>query len=63
MALFLVFFSSCVSKKKYLEMETGRLKAEDLSRQLTTENNAKATRIEALIADFERKKNELLERN
>ena len=44
-------------------MEAGRLKAEKLSQQLTDENNAKATRIEVLIADFESMKNELLENN
>lgn len=44
-------------------MESGRLKAEDLSRQLTDENNAKAARIKALIVDFESMKNELLESN
>ena len=59
----LIVFSSCVSKKKYLEMETGRLKAEELSRNLSDENSAKANRIEALIADFESMKNELLENN
>ena len=59
----LLVFSSCVTKKKYLEMESGRLKAEKLSRQLSDENNAKAARIEALIADFESMKNELLESN
>jgi len=65
--LFILFvfvgFSSCVSKKKYLEMEAGRLKAEQLSQQLDKENNDKAARIEALIADFEKMKNELLESN
>lgn len=59
----LIVFSSCVSKRKYLEMQAGRLKAEKLSQQLNDENNAKATRIEALIADFEHMKNELLESN
>ena len=44
-------------------MESGRLKAEELSRQLSDENSAKAARIEALIADFESMKNELLESN
>ncbi len=44
-------------------MESGRMKAEDLSRQLSSENNEKAARIEALIADFESMKNELLENN
>jgi chromosome segregation ATPase len=56
-------FSSCVSKKKYLEMEAGRLKAEELSRKLDGENRDKAARIEALIADFEAMKNELMESN
>jgi chromosome segregation ATPase len=61
---FLVFgMTSCVSKKKYLEMEAGRLKAEELSRKLDGENRDKAARIEALIADFESMKNELMESN
>ena len=60
---FLLLFSGCVSKKKYLEMETGRLKAERMASQLDEENKAKAKRIEALIADFEVMKNELLENN
>lgn len=44
-------------------MENGRLNAEENSRQLSNENSAKAVRIEALIADFENMKNELLESN
>jgi len=59
----LITFSSCVSKKKYIEMETGRLKAEKLSRKLDEESNAKSLRIEELIADFESMKNELMENN
>jgi chromosome segregation ATPase len=59
----LVSLSSCVSKKKFLEMEAGRLKAEELSRKLDAENNAKAERIKALIADYEEMKNELMESN
>ena len=62
-SLFLLVFSSCVSKKKFLEMQDGRLKAEELSRQLSDQNDAKAERIKALIADFESMKNELLESN
>lgn len=62
-SIVLVSFSSCVSKKKFLEMQTGRLKAEDLSRKLDGENKAKAERIKALIADYEEMKNELLESN
>jgi len=63
LSAFLIVFTSCVSKKKYLEMESGRLKAEELSRQLSDENSEKANRIKALIADFESMKNELLENN
>ena len=58
-----VGLSSCVSKKKFLEMEAGRLKAEELSRKLDAENRDKAGRIEVLIADFEAMKNELMESN
>lgn len=54
---------SCVSKKKFVEMQSGRLKAENMVRQLTDETNAQAKRIEALIADFETMKNELMESN
>lgn len=56
-------FTSCVSKKKFLEMESGRLQAEELSRKLDTENKDKAARIKVLIADFEAMKNELMESN
>jgi chromosome segregation ATPase len=56
-------FTSCVSKKKYVEMQNGRLKAEQQSRRLSDENNEKAARISALIADYERMKNDLLENN
>ena len=55
-----IIFSSCVSKKKFLEMQSGRQRAEEKVRQLTSENNAKAARIEAMIADFETMKNELV---
>ena len=62
--LIIVFsLTSCVSKKKFLEMQNGRLSAEELSRKLTEENDAKAARIKALIEDFELMKNELLESN
>ncbi|MBN2636077.1 MAG: hypothetical protein JXR61_07390 [Prolixibacteraceae bacterium] len=61
--LFLVVFSGCVSKKKFLEMEAGRLRAETLASRLNDENKAKADRIEVLIDDFETMKNELLENN
>ncbi len=62
-ALFLIVFSGCVSKKKFVEMQNGRTRAEKLARQLDDENKAKAARIEALIADFEAMKNELLVNN
>ncbi len=62
-SIILFAFTSCVSKKKYLEMEAGRLKAEELSRKLDGENKDKAERIKALIADFEAMKNELMESN
>lgn len=58
-----IFFSSCVAKKKYLEMQDGRFKAEEQVVKLTEETNYRATRIEALIADFQSMKNELLESN
>jgi chromosome segregation ATPase len=56
-------FSSCVSKKKFTEMQSGRLKAEEQVVKLTDENSYQASRIEALISDFENMKNELLESN
>jgi len=59
----IVSFTSCVSKKKFLEMQAGRLKAEEKVRQLTEENKNKASRIEALITDYETMKNELMESN
>ena len=61
--IIILSFSSCVSKKKFLEMQEGRTKAEQKVRELTTENNYMASRIEALISDFETMKNELMESN
>lgn len=58
-----LFITSCVSKKKFTEMQNGRLRAEEQVRQLTEENNARAARIKAMIADFESMKNELMESN
>jgi len=58
-----LIFTSCVSKKKFTEMQDGRLLAEEQVRQLTAENNARAARIEAMIADFESMKNELMGSN
>ncbi|PIF06316.1 MAG: hypothetical protein CSA36_02175 [Draconibacterium sp.] len=63
LALVFIVFSGCVSKKKFLEMEAGRLKAEQLAARLNNENNKKAERIQALIADFEEMKNDLLASN
>lgn len=63
LAIMALAVSSCVSKKKFVEMENGRLKAEELSRKLDSENKDKAARIKALIADFEAMKNELMESN
>lgn len=62
-AVILLIFTSCVSKKKFLEMQGGRLKAEEEVRQLSAESNAQAQRIKALIFDYETMKNELLESN
>lgn len=58
-----LIFTSCVSKKKFIEMQEGRIQAEQQVRQLSQENNARAERILALIADFEAMKNELLGSN
>jgi chromosome segregation ATPase len=55
--------SSCVSKKKFVEMETSKLRAEDRVRELTNENEAQANRIEELIAEFEKMKQDLLNSN
>ncbi|MCA1760721.1 MAG: hypothetical protein LC658_13215 [Bacteroidales bacterium] len=60
---FSLVFTSCVSKKKFTEMQNGRLQAEEQVRELTAENNARADRIKAMIADFESMKNELMESN
>jgi predicted RNase H-like nuclease (RuvC/YqgF family) len=62
-SILLIFLTSCVAKKKYLEMQDGRLKAEEQVIKLTEENNYRASRIEALIADFQSMKNELMESN
>lgn len=60
LAVFIIFTSGCVSKKKFLEMQTGRINAEKLAAELDQQNKEKALRIEALIEDFEAMKNELL---
>ena len=61
--VFALLFTSCVSKKKFLEMQDGRLQSEQQVRELTQENNARAERIKKMIADFEAMKNELLGSN
>ena len=61
--LILFVFSGCVSKKKFLDMQAGRMRAEKRAQQLDEENKAKAARIEAMIADFESMKNELMQNN
>jgi len=63
LSVVLLIFTSCVSKKKFLEMQSGRQKAEAQVRSLTEENNTRAARIESMIADYEEMKNELLENN
>lgn len=59
----ILFFSSCVSKKKFLEMQEGRVQAEQQVSALTSENQAKDERINTMISDFEAMKNELLQSN
>ncbi len=63
LTLLSIVLSSCVAKKKYLEMEAGRLSAEQKVRDLTAENNAKAERLKVMIADYETLKSELLGSN
>jgi chromosome segregation ATPase len=62
LSVFLVL-TSCVSKKKFTEMQNGRLNAEEQVRRLSDENNNRAKRIEVLISDFEAMKNELMQSN
>jgi chromosome segregation ATPase len=61
--IFSLTFTSCVTKKKYLDMQEGRMKAEQQARELTRENDAKAERIKVMVADFEAMKNELMASN
>ncbi len=56
-------FPSCVLKKKFVEMESSKLRAEQRVRELTDENEAQANRIEEMIAGFEKMKQELLTSN
>lgn len=61
--VFALLFTSCVSKRKFVDMQEGRLRAEQQVRQLNRENNDKAERIQVMITDFEAMKNELLGSN
>lgn len=58
-----ILLSSCVSKKKYLDMESSKLRAEQRVRDLTTENNAQAERLKQMIADYEQVKTDLMASN
>lgn len=55
--------TSCVSKKKFVEMESFKNRAENRVRELTDENTAKEKRIETMVSDFEKMKGELMESN
>ena len=46
-----------------MEMQNGRIQAEEQLRQTTAESNARAERIKTMIADFESMKNELMASN
>ncbi len=61
--MLIVSLSSCVSKKKYLEMESKKLSAEGQVRQLKKENADMQTRIKTMIADYEQIRAELLANN
>jgi chromosome segregation ATPase len=52
-----------VLKKKFVEMESSKLRAEERVRELTSENEAQANRIEEMIAEYEKMKQELLGSN
>ena len=58
-----ITFSACVSKKKYVAMESSKMRAEQRVRELNDENDAKAKRLEQMIADYEQTKTELLSSN
>ncbi|MFV0376714.1 MAG: hypothetical protein ACK5JD_05350 [Mangrovibacterium sp.] len=58
-----VSLTSCVSKKKYLDMESSKIRAEQRVRELTDENEARAARISKMIADFETMKKDLMASN
>ncbi|RKD92470.1 hypothetical protein [Mangrovibacterium diazotrophicum] len=58
-----VSLSACVSKKKYVEMESSKMRAEQRVRELTDENEAKDSRIAKMIADYESMKKDLMTSN
>jgi chromosome segregation ATPase len=61
--LVLLSFTACVSKKKFIAMQDGRMKAEQQVNELTRVNNARTERIKVMISDFEAMKNELMASN
>jgi len=62
--VFIIFLNpSCVSKKKYLEMQSFRQKADAKVQELNGVVADKNQRIEKMKADFEQMKNELMESN
>ncbi len=59
----LFYNSSCVSKKKYIEMSNAKFQADQKIADLNTVVSGKNQRIETMIADFTQMKNELMESN
>ena len=55
--------SSCVSKKKFIEMQDGRRRAEAEVNTLTETTRWLSSRIKTMISDFEAMKTELMESN
>ena len=64
LAFFIVFVApSCVSKKKYLEMTASKQLADVKISELNSTLSDKNLRIDKMISDFEKMKNELMESN
>lgn len=59
----ILFNPSCVTKKKYLAMESARQLSDSKVLELNSVLAGKNQRIEKMIADFEQMKNELMESN
>lgn len=59
----LLFSSSCVTKKKYLALDTAKRLSDTKVAELNALVGARNQRIEKMIADFEQMKNELMESN